>query len=126
MPDGIYTQSLLVEVQTSAFGSNELIFLVSLQVQEAIYHLYRLRQVRVDQRDGIRDHGLRDDGPSWHRWYLDNRKYLLRLKECLELERERYESVGMWDLERDFGPGIMGVFEIIKRLDREFCVAIAP
>lgn len=124
MPDGLYAQSLLVEVQTSQVGANQLVFLVSLQVQEAIYHLYRLRQVRIDQRDGVRDYGLRNDGPSWDRWSLDTRRYFKRLRVCLEHERERYERVGMWDLGDEMGTGALEMFEIVKKLDSEFCIVI--
>jgi hypothetical protein len=106
MPDGLYTFNLLVQIDSQDSGPNEFMFLVSLQVQMMIYHLYRLRQVDIDDRSGKYNYGLYEGVNSALRRGDRSReraRYLDRLTEYLEHEQERYERAGVWDFSNNFG-----------------------
>jgi hypothetical protein len=108
MPDGIYAFNLLVKVERQDSG-DYFRFLISSQVQTAIYHLYRLRQVQIDEDSGKYNYGLRDGVNStrpWGRLVRQRQEYLKRLLGCLELEQERYERVGAWDVSHDIAGGV--------------------
>jgi hypothetical protein len=59
IPDGIYAFNTLVTVDHQD-SRDYFMFLISFQVQTAIYHLYRLRQVQTDEDSGKYNYGLRE------------------------------------------------------------------
>jgi hypothetical protein len=106
MPDGLYTFNLLVQVDSQDSGPNDFMFLISLQIQTIIYHLYRLRQVDIDDRSGRYNYVLYEGINSALRRVDRSReraRYLDRLTEYLEHEQDRYERAGAWDLSNNFG-----------------------
>jgi hypothetical protein len=113
MPDGLYTFNLLVQVDSQVSWPNEFMFLLSLQVQTTVYHLYRLRQVDINDKSGRSNYGLREGVDSDFRRGDRSRergRYLDKLTECLEDERERYERAGALDFSNNFGDDELGSF----------------
>jgi hypothetical protein len=108
MPDSVYAFNTLVTVDRQD-SEGYFMFLISFQVQTAIYHLYCLRQVQIDADSGKYNYRLREGFNSTRRWgRLDRQRqeYLKSLLGCLELEQERYERVGAWDVSHDIVGGV--------------------
>jgi hypothetical protein len=90
--DGLYAQTLLVEANRNLHGINQYDFVISLQVQCAVHHVYRMMRSLPQPASAAMRTAFRNDVAP----------FLTNLYDYLSEEEGRYRAAGKWDLDNDF------------------------